>query len=161
MKTQQAIDLAGSTKGVAVLLGITSGAVSQWGESVPDNRVWQLRVLRPNWFERQDGDADPIVTDGCNRRARPFERRVSVRSIAARAEKPEPVNRQARANCEPVNDGPAPKAVGSPSTDGPGREGLEHAFAAAFKAGLIVDRRNKPRRVADGKPSKQSGRREF
>ena len=51
MKTQQAIALAGTATKLASLLEITSGAVSQWGEDVPQGRVWQLRVLRPHWFE--------------------------------------------------------------------------------------------------------------
>jgi hypothetical protein len=60
MKTKQAISLAGgTTKALADLLGITSGAISQWGEEVPESRVWQLRVLRPEWFEEpasREGD---------------------------------------------------------------------------------------------------------
>lgn len=51
MKTQQAIQLAGSAKTLAEMLGITGGAISQWGEEVPDARVWQLRVLKPEWFQ--------------------------------------------------------------------------------------------------------------
>jgi len=50
MKTQEAIDRAGSTKALAELLGITSGAVSQWGDDMPEGRLWQLRVIRPEWF---------------------------------------------------------------------------------------------------------------
>lgn len=51
MKTEQAIKHAGSVKQLAELLGITSSAISQWDEEVPEPRVWQLRVLRPEWFE--------------------------------------------------------------------------------------------------------------
>jgi hypothetical protein len=51
MKTAQATHLAGNAKALAELLGITSSAVSQWGEDVPKPREWQLRVLRPQWFE--------------------------------------------------------------------------------------------------------------
>lgn len=50
MKTVQAIKQAGSASALADLLGITPSAVSQWGEQVPNGRVWQLRVLRPEWF---------------------------------------------------------------------------------------------------------------
>lgn len=53
MKTQQAIQLAGSAKTLAEMLGITGGAISQWGEEVPDARVWQLRVLKPEWFQAE------------------------------------------------------------------------------------------------------------
>lgn len=50
MKTKEAIRLAGSTKQLADMLGISSPAVSQWGENVPEARLWQLRVLCPVWF---------------------------------------------------------------------------------------------------------------
>lgn len=51
MKTQQAIQLAGSSKALAELLGITGGAISQWGDEVPPARIWQLQVLQPAWFQ--------------------------------------------------------------------------------------------------------------
>lgn len=50
MKTEQAISRAGGTKPLAEILGITSSAISQWGDEMPESRVWQLRVLRPEWF---------------------------------------------------------------------------------------------------------------
>lgn len=50
MKTQTAIDLAKTAKALADLLGITPGAISQWGEDVPDARTWQLRCIKPEWF---------------------------------------------------------------------------------------------------------------
>lgn len=53
MKTHDAIARAGSAKALAELLGITGGAISQWPELVPEGRVWQLRVLRPEWFVEQ------------------------------------------------------------------------------------------------------------
>ena len=59
MKTTFAIEKAGSAAALAKLLGITPGAVSQWGENVPEARVWQLQVLRPEWFSEQ-----PPVTSG-------------------------------------------------------------------------------------------------
>ncbi len=51
MNTQKAIELAGGSSALAALLGITPGAVSQWGEELPERRMWQLRVLRPEWFK--------------------------------------------------------------------------------------------------------------
>lgn len=60
MKTKQAISLAGgTTKALADLLGITSGAISQWGDDVPESRVWQMRVLHPEWFRE-----GPASTEG-------------------------------------------------------------------------------------------------
>ena len=51
MKTDNAITLAGTAKALADLLEITPSAVSQWGEDVPESRIWQLKVLKPEWFE--------------------------------------------------------------------------------------------------------------
>jgi hypothetical protein len=50
MKTQNAIDLAGNATALAELLGITPSAISQWGPDLPSARVWQLKVIRPEWF---------------------------------------------------------------------------------------------------------------
>lgn len=50
METTEAIKLAGSQCELARILGITQSAVAQWGAMVPAARVWQLKVLRPDWF---------------------------------------------------------------------------------------------------------------
>ena len=50
MKTDEAIKRAGSSAALAALFGITPGAVSQWGDMLPDARVWQLKVICPDWF---------------------------------------------------------------------------------------------------------------
>jgi hypothetical protein len=51
MKTEDAIRHAGGTvKALAELLKITPSAVPQWGDEVPEPRIWQLRVIRPAWF---------------------------------------------------------------------------------------------------------------
>ena len=39
---------------LAEILGISVSAICQWGEDIPTARVWQLRVVRPEWF-RKDG----------------------------------------------------------------------------------------------------------
>jgi hypothetical protein len=52
MDTATAIKLAGTQSALARLLGITQAAVAQWGVSVPEARVWQMKVLRPDWFDR-------------------------------------------------------------------------------------------------------------
>ena len=49
MDKQKFIALAGSQSELAKLLGISQAAVSQWRE-IPKGRVWQLRVLKPEWF---------------------------------------------------------------------------------------------------------------
>ena len=51
METQYAIEKAGGAVELAKLLGITRQAISQWGDRVPQARVWQLRALRPKWFK--------------------------------------------------------------------------------------------------------------
>jgi DNA-binding transcriptional regulator YdaS (Cro superfamily) len=51
MEKNQAIKLAGSQVELAKLLGISQPAVSAWKDVVPKARVWQLKVLRPDWFK--------------------------------------------------------------------------------------------------------------
>lgn len=53
METKTAIELAGSSTALATMLGITVSAVSQWGDTIPESRIWQLRVLRPEWFSEK------------------------------------------------------------------------------------------------------------
>jgi DNA-binding transcriptional regulator YdaS (Cro superfamily) len=50
IKTQSAIDLAGSGSALAELLGINKSAVSLWGDELPISRAKQLVELRPLWF---------------------------------------------------------------------------------------------------------------
>jgi DNA-binding transcriptional regulator YdaS (Cro superfamily) len=51
MTTEQAAELAGSKAALARLLGVSRGAVSQW-RKLPEGRLYQLMVLRPEWFDR-------------------------------------------------------------------------------------------------------------
>ncbi len=51
MTKQEAINRAGSQAKLARLLGVTRGAVFQWRE-IPSGRLYQLMVLRPEWFDR-------------------------------------------------------------------------------------------------------------
>lgn len=53
MKSKQAIQLAGSVIKLATLLGISRMAVYQWGEDVPQARLWQLKVIKPEWFANE------------------------------------------------------------------------------------------------------------
>lgn len=50
------VHLAGSQEALAALLGISSAAISQWGEFPPEGRGWQLRALRPEWFRAESGE---------------------------------------------------------------------------------------------------------
>jgi predicted transcriptional regulator len=49
MTKKHLIQLVGSQRDLAKLLGISQAAVSQW-KKVPQARIWQLRVLHPEWF---------------------------------------------------------------------------------------------------------------
>ena len=52
MDKQKAITLAGSQSDLAKLLGISQAAVSQW-KTVPKARIWQLKLLKPEWFDNK------------------------------------------------------------------------------------------------------------
>lgn len=52
MEKKRAIELAGGVTALAKILGIAPAAVSQWGHTIPDARVWQLKVIRPEWFPK-------------------------------------------------------------------------------------------------------------
>ena len=58
MQTKTAITLAGNATELAEILNITLSAISQWGENIPELRVYKLRELRPDWFPevRANGD---------------------------------------------------------------------------------------------------------
>lgn len=53
MEKQLAIELAGSAKALADLLGIQQSAISQWVDVVPELRVWQLKSIKPEWFSAE------------------------------------------------------------------------------------------------------------
>lgn len=57
------IKLAGSRKALAGLLGIGRSAISQWRGTVPEQRAWQLRALKPEWFDAQ-GALWPLESGG-------------------------------------------------------------------------------------------------
>jgi DNA-binding transcriptional regulator YdaS (Cro superfamily) len=50
MEKEQAINLAGSARKLAEMLGISRAAISQWGVTIPQARVWQLKAMHPDWF---------------------------------------------------------------------------------------------------------------
>ncbi|MFZ2736647.1 MAG: Cro/CI family transcriptional regulator [Burkholderiaceae bacterium] len=56
MKTKQAIDFAGSATALARILGISPAAICQWNDQVPKARLWQLQVMRPEWFRAPKTD---------------------------------------------------------------------------------------------------------
>jgi hypothetical protein len=53
MKVTEAIKLAGGRRELAELLGISLQAVCQWRDELPKARLWQLQILRPEWFRRR------------------------------------------------------------------------------------------------------------
>ena len=50
MDKQYFVKLAGSQRKLADLLGIKQPAVGAW-KQVPKARIWQLKLLKPEWFE--------------------------------------------------------------------------------------------------------------
>jgi len=50
MTKEQLIKLAGSQTELAKILGISQPAISAW-KTVPQARLWQLRVIKPKWFK--------------------------------------------------------------------------------------------------------------
>ncbi len=50
MDKQKAIQLAGSPSKLAKLLGVKRQSVHNWVK-IPEGRIWQLKVLRPEWFK--------------------------------------------------------------------------------------------------------------
>jgi predicted transcriptional regulator len=53
MNKNKFIALAGSQRELAKILGISQAAVSQW-KTVPQQRIWQLMILQPNWFSTKE-----------------------------------------------------------------------------------------------------------
>ena len=51
MDKQKAITLAGSQSELARILGITRAAVNNW-KMIPTGRLYQLMVLKPEWFDK-------------------------------------------------------------------------------------------------------------
>jgi DNA-binding transcriptional regulator YdaS (Cro superfamily) len=51
MDKNKFIALAGSQSELAKLLGIKQPAVAQW-KAVPIARIWQLKLLKPEWFDK-------------------------------------------------------------------------------------------------------------
>ncbi|GAB3188620.1 Cro/CI family transcriptional regulator [Hydrogenophaga aquatica] len=73
MKTEEAIQLAGSAATLAKILNVTPSAVTQWRDGpLPDLRLVQLYAIRPEWFKgrpvpsvrRKVGKKRKPVTEG-------------------------------------------------------------------------------------------------
>ena len=52
MDKHKFIALDGSQSELAKLLGIKQPSVAQW-KTVPKARVWQLQLLKPEWFTKE------------------------------------------------------------------------------------------------------------
>lgn len=61
MKTQAAIEHAGSTGALAALLGIKSAAVSQWDEYPPDKRQLQIERLTNGALRAEPGCYERVL----------------------------------------------------------------------------------------------------
>jgi DNA-binding transcriptional regulator YdaS (Cro superfamily) len=64
MKTQHAIEFFGTAAELAKALGITPGAISQWGEDVPALRAYQITELM-----QARKPAEPKTTKGRSKKA--------------------------------------------------------------------------------------------
>ena len=53
MEKSTAIKLAGNQTKLAAILGISQAAIAQWGEDVPLMRLYQLKTVRPEWFNNE------------------------------------------------------------------------------------------------------------
>lgn len=62
MKTNHAIELAGSAAALAALFGITPSAVSQWGDEIPELRQYQLKKMKPKWFRNRPTAPQPTTS---------------------------------------------------------------------------------------------------
>ena len=51
METKTAIARAEGIRKLAEMLGLSTQAVYAWGKDVPPLRMYQLRELRPDWFD--------------------------------------------------------------------------------------------------------------
>lgn len=49
MTKAEAVQLAGSVTALAKVFGISRSAVAQW-HAIPEGRLYQLQVVRPEWF---------------------------------------------------------------------------------------------------------------
>ncbi len=57
MSKDEAIDAFGSAQALANALGITVQAVSQWGEDVPELRVFQIKCILADIEAKRGRDA--------------------------------------------------------------------------------------------------------
>jgi hypothetical protein len=52
MELREIIKKVGSQSELARLLGVSRGAVWLWKrDGLPQSRVWQLQLLKPEWFK--------------------------------------------------------------------------------------------------------------
>ena len=94
MKTNYAVEYFGSKVALARALGIHKAAVSQWGDTIPQGRAYQIEVLTGGALK-----ADPAAPSGQPRPSQrvapgtPLEEIPSVQRATAGA-KADPTNAQ-------------------------------------------------------------------
>lgn len=66
MRKMDAIEIFGSARALANAIGITEQAVSQWGDDVPELRVYQIRELARELSAIAHDDSDTCNSDTCN-----------------------------------------------------------------------------------------------
>lgn len=61
MKTSDAIAYAGGSLALAKLLGVTSGAISQWGPTVPDPKQLLLERISIGALKAEPGCLERVI----------------------------------------------------------------------------------------------------
>lgn len=85
MKTEYAIQKAGSKSALARILGVTKGAISQYGLNLPEGRTWQLRVIKNMTLKllaERAGLTYQHVTDYFNADDKPTRRDLPAKHVA-------------------------------------------------------------------------------
>lgn len=59
MKKAEAIQKAHGLGQLAAIFEISKSAISQWPEEIPAQRIYELKVKRPEWFDESDATKKP------------------------------------------------------------------------------------------------------
>lgn len=82
LSTNEMVRLVGTKSRLAKMLGITPGAITQWGEYPYDQHQWRLLMLRPDFYGPDPKPDQKIVTGVIYVPAREVEEDEHRRSAA-------------------------------------------------------------------------------
>ncbi len=83
MKTSDAVTFAGGSTALALMLRITPGAISQWGEYPPDNRQLQLERITRKQLRAEPGCMDRVLGLTRNQREPGSSKRSDIKQRIA------------------------------------------------------------------------------